>query len=170
MYMKEIKVINLENSTVEEYEKYKIRETVRIILLDNDNKIATVNISKEGFHQLIGGGIEEGENNKSALERESLEEAGVDIEIVSELGKVVEIKKEKKQVQNSYCYVGKVVGEKGSPNFNEEEIKQRGFKTEWLELDELIKIFKKEGYSCILGQYAYERDLAILEEYKKNLK
>jgi len=166
--MKEIKIINLENSTIKEYEKYKTRETVRTILLDSDNKIAAINISKEGFHQLIGGGIEDNEDQQNALRRESLEEAGVNIEIMSELGKIVEIKREEKQIQNSYCYIGKVVGKKKDSSFTNDEIEKRGFETEWWELDELIDVFKKEGYGCLSGQYVYERDLAILEEYKNN--
>ena len=124
--MLELKTINLENSTLEEFDNYKVRNTVRAVIFDNKNNIALMNVSKDNFHKLPGGGIDKGETKKEALKRECLEEAGVNIEIISELGLISEIKKTSETVQNSYCYIAKVVGEKGKPDFTEKEI-AKGF-------------------------------------------
>ncbi|HIP33973.1 MAG TPA: NUDIX domain-containing protein [Bacteroidia bacterium] len=124
--MLELKTINLENSISEEFNNYKVRNTVRAVIFDNENNIALMNVSKDNFHKLPGGGIDEGETKIEALKRECLEEAGVDIEIISELGLISEIKKTSKTIQNSYCYTAKVIGEKGEPDFTEKE-KAKGF-------------------------------------------
>ena len=164
-----LKVINLENVIEEEKKDFSIRNTARAVIVDDEKKIALINISKEGFHQLIGGGINKGESVEEGLIRESKEEAGVDIEILGELGIVVELKKEKKQIQNSYSFIAQVASKKIKPQFTRDEIERRGFKLEWMCIDEAIKILKEEGYNCLLGQYSYERDLVILEEANNKL-
>jgi ADP-ribose pyrophosphatase YjhB (NUDIX family) len=120
------KIINLENSAQEEFNNYRVRNTVRAVIFDNENSIALMNVSKDNFHKLPGGGINEGETKEEALKRECLEEAGVNIEIISELGLISEIKKTSETIQNSYCYTAKVVGEKGESDFTEKE-KAKGF-------------------------------------------
>ena len=124
--MLELKTINLENSTSKEFNNYRIRNTVRAVIFDNENNIALMNVSKDNFHKLPGGGIDKNETKEGALKRECLEEAGVNIEITSELGLVSEIKKTSETIQNSYCYTAKVIGEKGKPDFTEKE-KAKGF-------------------------------------------
>jgi 8-oxo-dGTP diphosphatase len=119
--MKLLKTINLRNVPEEEFEKYSVRETSRGILLDKDGKIGVVYIPKYDVYQLVGGGIDEGETKEEGLRRESKEEAGVEIEIISGLGLIREIIQESKLVQDSYCYISKVVGKKGEPEFTESE-------------------------------------------------
>lgn len=124
--MKLLKTINLRNVSGDEIKTYKIRETSRGILLDEDEKIAVIYIPKYDVYQLVGGGINEGETEEEGLRRECVEEAGVEIEIISELGLIREIIKENNMIQNSYCYVSRVVGKKGETDFTEEE-KGHGF-------------------------------------------
>jgi ADP-ribose pyrophosphatase YjhB (NUDIX family) len=119
--MKLLKTINLRNVPEEEFKNYSLRKTARGILLDKDEKVGVIYIPKYDIYQLIGGGIEDGETVEEGLKRESKEEAGVNIEIISELGILREVIQENKMIQDSYCYISKVVGEKGEPEFIEKE-------------------------------------------------
>ena len=160
-----IKTINFENVEEKEYKDFRIRNTARAIVFDNENNIALLLVKSEGFHKLPGGGIDEGEDVETALIRECKEEVGISIEITAELGLVQEIKKESKTVQNSFCYTAKIRGEKGSASLTESETEQ-GFTVEWVSVNDAIKIIKKEGHSNTSGRYVYERELGILEKGK----
>jgi len=164
--MKTIAVINLENTDKKEALEYKVRNTARGVVFDNEKKIALMKVIKGNFHKLPGGGIENNEQIDQALIRECQEEAGVVICSIVELGLVTEIKKVDKTVQNSYCYMSKIKGEKGLSHLTKTE-KENGFEVIWVELDEAIRVIKNDGYSNINGKYIYERELAILTEVLK---
>lgn len=69
------------------------RECVRGIILDN-NKIRVVYPKNEVLYGTPGGGIDDGEDQITALKRELLEEVGAkDIEIIDYLGCVKEFRK-----------------------------------------------------------------------------
>ena len=65
------------------------RTAVRVILINNDNKIAILHKKNKNEYKLVGGGVDEGEDYEEALKRETLEEAGCKIEILNELGEVL---------------------------------------------------------------------------------
>ena len=69
---------------------FRKRGAARAVLLDDKGQVYLLNVSKHGYHKLPGGGIDEGEDIKQALERELMEEVGCKAEIVAELGTVVE--------------------------------------------------------------------------------
>jgi ADP-ribose pyrophosphatase YjhB (NUDIX family) len=123
------KIINLENVLEEVYGEYNVRETARAIILDSQNKIAMIHVSKNNYYQLVGGGIERGESVGGGLKRECLEEAGVEIELLDKLCDVKEVGYFAKQIQNSYCYVARVVGEKGETKFTQDESGLYGLKS-----------------------------------------
>lgn len=69
---------------------FKERKAARGVLLDKDNQVYLLNVSKHGYHKLPGGGIDEGEEITQAFERELMEEVGCKAEIIAELGTIVE--------------------------------------------------------------------------------
>lgn len=161
------KVINLKNISESEYEKYEVRETARAVVLDSENKMALIYTSMWGYYQIVGGGIEQGESIEEGLKRECREEAGVEIEILSKLCDVTEIKDFEKQVMNSYCFVARVVGEKGKASFTESELEKGGFESVWMEFEEAFRVIKEKGFSNQMGEYAYIRNMTILGEFGK---
>lgn len=67
--------------------------------------MALLHVSKRGYHKLPSGGIEAGESITEALEREIKEEIGCGIDIISELGQIVDIKEKWEIRQESFCYM-----------------------------------------------------------------
>jgi len=147
--------------------QYKVRKASRIIVLNDEKKIAILNVAKRQFHKLPGGGIEEGEDIIGALKREVLEEVGANIDVKDEVGMVIEYKNDYFQIQFSYCYFGKVVGEIGKPNMEDYEI-ERGMYVEWLDLDEAINIMKNDSPEDYTSKFILRRDLSLLEEFNNN--
>lgn len=168
--MKLIKITNPENVSEEEVNKYDIREAGRAVVIDNEKNIAILYASKQSYYKLPGGGVEEGEDSIVAIKRECREEIGCNIEIIKEIGSIIEYMKIFKIKQTSYCYFAKVEGKKMKPNYTEEEIR-RGFQTLWLSYDEALNKLK----SCLDGSdnyhfYVVPRDIAFLEKAKKLIK
>lgn len=143
----------------------EIRFASRAIAFDTNNLIPILFVSKYNYHKLPGGGIDSGEEPIESLKRECLEEIGSQIEIIKELGKVVEYRSDWDFKQTSYCYIVKILT-KNNPCFTEKEINE-GFQIKWMNLEEAISELKKET-SDYGGKFIQERDLAFLNYFKHN--
>ena len=66
------------------------REAARAVVFDFENKVALLHVKKHAYHKLPGGGLEEGEDIKTALEREMMEEIGCQVEVQNEIGEIIE--------------------------------------------------------------------------------
>lgn len=151
-----------------DYSSYSLREAARAVLFDQDGKIAFLNVSKQNYHKLPGGGIDQGENHRQGLERELLEETGCKAEILKEIGEVVEYRDKDRRHQISYCWIAKVIGEKGEVSFVHDEIDD-GFELIWVTMDEAMNMLKNDKPKDYQGHFIIVRDLLILEESKKLL-
>ena len=164
--MKLLKTLNPENASEQEIVNFRTREAVRAVVYDKDGKIAVLNVSKQNYYKLPGGGVEEGENVYNALKRECREELGYNIEIYGEVGHIIEYRKMFQIKQVSPCYLARVVGEKGKPSFTEEEIED-GFEIQWLPLEKAITLFIAEQSLNEEGKlYIVPRDKTFLEFIK----
>jgi len=160
--MLSITVINLENVSNEEIINYKTREASRAVVFDNERRVAVLHATKYNYYKLPGGGIENEESPEIALKRECLEEIGCNVEILKDLGIILEYRKKYNLINKSYCYIAKLIGEKGNPQLMQDEIEE-GFETVWLTIEEVldkVKSGKKEVYEA---QYMIARDTMILE-------
>lgn len=166
--MKLIDTIQFKDLVEEETDKFKVRRAARAVVFDKDNKIGLLYVSKSNYHKLPGGGLEGDESIEEALGRECLEEVGCDIEVISELGEIVEYRDEWFVKQHSYCYMANVVGEKGLPNFTEDEIAD-GFEIKWVLLDEAVELLKNDKPESYGGGFIQARDSLFLEEALKNI-
>lgn len=70
----------------QEMKNYNIRLAARGIVIREDGKIAIQNKKNKNEYKLVGGGMEEHEDSQIAFQREVLEEAGCEIEIIQQLG------------------------------------------------------------------------------------
>lgn len=168
--MKLIKIINPEDVSEEEVKSYRTREAGRAVVFDVENNLALLRVSKENYYKLPGGGIEEGEDKMIALYRECKEEIGCDIEVIKELGFIVEYRKIFTLKQTSHCFLAKVKGPKGKPDFTDSE-KEKGFEVVWLPYNEALKALNEGKASSIEGgSYIVPRDIAFVEEAKDLIK
>jgi len=166
--MKQIALIDLENTTKEEAYLFSIREASRAVIFDSKNLVALLHSTKYGYYKLPGGGIEEGESPEVALGRECNEEIGCDVDITGEIGMIVEYRKKASLKQISYCYLARVKGEKGEPQLEPDEIEE-GFETVWMPLAEAVKVASIVGDPTVYeAPYMVARDSAFLEEALKS--
>jgi 8-oxo-dGTP diphosphatase len=164
--MKLIKVINPEGVSEEEVGDYRVREAGRAVVMDDDGNIALLYVAEKSYYKLPGGGIEDTEDRMMALKRECQEEIGCDVEVIGEIGTIVEYRKIFSLKQTSYCYLAKVKGEKGKPDFTDSE-KENGFEQVWLPYDEALKALLNSKATNIEGSaYIVPRDTAFLQEAK----
>jgi 8-oxo-dGTP diphosphatase len=145
-------------------EKYKRRSAARAIVFDENDQIPILFVSKFNYHKLPGGEIEEGENRKTALDREIKEETGCTAIIEGGVGKITEYRSRWNLFQTSYCYIGKIVS-KGDQNLTKKERHQK-FKLIWVTLGEAIRLIQRDRPSNYEGKFIRERDLKFLEEAK----
>jgi len=165
--MKQIKLINPESVSEEEVKNYRNREAARAIIFDENKLIALLHVKNENYYKLPGGGIEEGEDIFIDLDRECKEEMGCEIEILNEIGLIVEYRKIFNLKQTSHCYLAKLKGLKGKPDFTDSE-KEKGFEEVWLPYSEAIKVLNESNAVSTEGSsYIVPRDLAFLEEAGK---
>ncbi|MBM2820380.1 MAG: ADP-ribose pyrophosphatase [Candidatus Berkelbacteria bacterium] len=161
--------------------KYIFRKAVRAIVFDDNKKIVLLNVAKKNYHKLPGGGVKNKENDLEALKRECLEEIGCNVEVKQELGIIKEFRDGFKQEQDSYCFLAKVFGPKGEPQFTAKELSQGfepvwvaneepgGTDPEWMVIDKAIEILKTDQPKDYEGKFIQKRDLIFLQEAKKYL-
>lgn len=170
--MKLLKIIK-EEDVIPSYSKkkdisFKLREAVRAVLFDKDDKIALLKVSKMNYYKLPGGGIKDGEDKEMALRKECKEETGCGIEIGKEIGMVEEYRDKINIHQKSYCWISKLLGKKGNTEFTEKE-RLQGFFLEWVKLNEAIDLIKKSQPINYEGHFIVVRDLEFLKETKSLL-
>ena len=161
--MKYLRTINPANILDEVAHGYTPRAAARGIVFDQNNNVAILPVSNHNYYKLPGGGIEQGEDTLAAFRRECLEEIGWDVEVVAELGIIVEYRSEFSIIQTSYCYVGKVIGEKKEISLTDHE-KSQGFKQPvWLSFEEAYKLVSTSEPNNYEGGFIKERDTLIFE-------
>lgn len=146
---------------------YKERKASRAIVFDQDDNIALLDATKRNYHKLPGGGIDEGEDIKMALDRELMEEIGCSAENLRDLGIIEEYRNDLKLHQISYCFLADLAGEKSTPNLEDGEAAD-GFETVWITLEDAIKILESEtNIERYEDKFIRLRDLTFLQEALK---
>ncbi|PLS81280.1 NUDIX hydrolase [Candidatus Saccharibacteria bacterium] len=150
---------------------YRQRRAARAVLFDERGAVALMYARNIGFYKLPGGGIDSGEEILDALHRELLEETGCNAEVVAELGEIFEHRSFERMQQTSYCYLAKIVGEKGTPTLTKSEIRD-GFEVHWFDnIDEAIeRVEKTSARADQVGlQFMAKRDGVIMRAAKSRL-
>ena len=149
--------------------RYKLRKAARALVFNTKGEIALMNVSNHSYYKLPGGGIEFGETVQQALVREIIQEVGATVDVVGEIGTIIEFRNEHTLIQISYCFVTKVK-KLGKNSLDSGELAD-GFKVEWHTIDkaiELLKNSKPTGNNDVTycGKYMIDRDLSFVLEYK----
>jgi len=161
--MQQLAILNPEHATPEEIKQYAMRKAARAVIIDDQQCVALLHVTTANYYKLPGGGIEPNETIEEALHRECWEETGSKIEIIQEIGSVTEYRKMYELTQISYCYLAKVIGEKGIPEFTPDE-QQDGFEIVWLSYDQALKVISDDANADDEGRrYIVPRDLLFLQ-------
>ena len=146
----------------------KARFGVRVCLFNERGEICMIKSEKYGYHQMPGGGIDEGEGILEALMRETAEETGWKIKDVEPLGYVIEHREGARDRRPfnrwvEFAFTAQTDEFVGT-NYMDDEIAE-GFTPVWLTVDKAVKIFesaegKIENYS---GNFSNRRDLLVLK-------
>ncbi len=164
--MKTLRLINPDTVSEETTKAFKHRLAARGVVFDPDGNVAVLPVSNHDYFKLPGGGIEKGEDEVSAFRRECLEEIGYDVEVIAELGMIVEYRSEFSLIQTSYCYAGKVIGARQETAFTEHEISQ-GFKQPlWVPFEKAHELISTSTPNNYEGGFIKERDTLIMETAK----
>lgn len=123
-------------------------------------------VTKKGIYKLPGGGIDEGESNFEALDREMMEEAGCTGKVIRDIGLILEFRDQWSLLQFSYCYLVELHEKTDSLHLMEDE-REDGFELEWLNIDEAIRLAE----DCLPNDYDSKfmsfRDLTFLKKAKE---
>jgi 8-oxo-dGTP diphosphatase len=144
---------------------YSLRKAARAVIMDKNNQVPLLFASRNNYHKLPGGGIKDNETVSEALRREILEEVGVTIKSVKDIGVIIEYRDEIKLLQISYCYFARINKLIKKPSFTKKELSE-GFELKWMSFDKAIKAIKKDKPSNYTGRFIQKRDLLILSEVK----
>ena len=151
----------------EKWEEYRIREAARAILFDEESRVALMRVASDNYCKLPGGGIDEGEDITTALNRELLEEIGASsVEILSEVGRVDEYRDEYGVNSRHYCFVARLSGPIIEPSRTEKELAE-GYETVWAkDMDEAILLVEQGNPKEYGHNFERLRELALLNEAK----
>ena len=143
----------------------KIKPAARVVLFDDNDKTAIIDVRNGEYYKIPGGGIEEAETLEQAAKREALEEAGCEVELFQKIGEHEFIDPDLKyyMIHHSVCYLAKKIGESSNPRFDEWE-KSNNFKLRWVTYEEAVKLFKSSGTSDLFGKEINKRDLDFLKK------
>lgn len=169
--IKEIRAadVGLEQTKPLDPDKYRKRNRASAIVQNKAGKIALLNISNYDYWQLPGGRVDDQENLMAALKREILEEAGTDIEIISEIGTIIEYEDHCGVLQTTRCFLTKTRGEPQKPSFTDEEIEE-GLQLEWVTVDQAIDMLKNGQPKRNYGHFNMRRELEFIKEARKKFK
>ena len=161
--MQLLKIINPEKVDESNLLGWEYRKAARAVVFDKENKIGLLHVTSKNYYKLPGGGIEEGEDVKIALDRECEEELGVQVEVLKEIGSIVEYRAQFKLHQTSYCFLARTNSDKNVPNFTDEE-KSSGFEIVWVEPKEALRLLNLKQTSDYEGKFIEERDFCFLNK------
>ncbi len=161
--MKLLKTIQFKDLPAEELEKFEKRAAARAVVFDDDKNVALLYVAKHNRHKLPGGGVDEGETINEALIRECQEEIGCQVEQFAEVGEIIEYRDKWSLRNDSFCFLAKVVGAKGKPDFTPDEL-ANGFKIKWVSFEEAIRLLDADNPEDYEGQFIKIRDSLFLKE------
>ena len=147
------------------------RDIAGALLFSNDGRVLIGKNVKGGVYEDLwvvpGGGIDEGEEVKDALQRELFEEIGCPVIIGGEIGEVIEYRDEMGMEQHSYCYFAKQSGPLRGTALEEDEAEDGAEAVVATNIDEAIALLEADEPNNYDGKFIQKRDLCLLREAKK---
>lgn len=148
-------------------ERKKVKPAARTIIVDEENdKIAILEVKHGAFHKIPGGGVEDNESIEDAAIREAFEESSCDVELIAKLG---ESEFENPDVpglfHHSVCFLAKKLKDHKTLHFDEWE-KENHYKLVRVTFDDAIKLFESITSTSPFDVEMNNRDLQFVKTAK----
>ena len=146
-----------------------IKRAARAVIVDENNLIALIDVRDGEYYKIPGGGIESDETEEEAAKRESLEEAGCQIEILGKIGEQQFADNNPDygdMIHHSVCFLAKKIGEQADTNFDDWEQSNK-MKLIWVSFPEAIDLFSKVNTSDYFGSQINKRDFEFVVKAQK---
>lgn len=140
------------------------RYTARAVMKNSENLYAVMYCKKFDIYSLPGGGIENGENRRQALEREILEETGCSCDLVLEIGCVYENRNHAHYTQYSYYYLVETKGKIQDTELTETEITNKT-QVQWHPFEKVRDLIFNQNTETAQQKFLQARDKAALNYY-----
>ena len=144
------------------------RDTVRCIIINQNQQICLLHSKAKEYYAIPGGGIEPNETLLQTLDREVYEETGYTIKNPIPLGKIYE--ERNNRLTNNYFFTAQA-DQKSTPHFMEDEIEEdyeliwvNKFEAENL-LQDKYNILKKNHFIPYNGSFIITRHLEAIKYY-----
>lgn len=158
------------NENVEITEDYTVRQTVKVIVNNAEDKIALVTSDRHGLFLLPGGGAES-EDLKKEAERECEEEINWEVEIKDIITTSEEFRSRKYQKYETTCFSAITVSESLTDTRTESE-KNNDLKVKWFTKEEALDVMSKQLEKLKRGEVEFYnlgfniiRDKYFIETY-----
>lgn len=151
-------------------EDFKLRRSVKGVIQDDLGRVAFVHFEDLGCHIMPGGELELNETYREALQRETLEETGLEIIVGKKIGKVIDYKFLLKQKNITHAYFAKTTGKRVPVKLTKTEKSHGKVSTHWFNsLDAAIQALKADEYDEYIWQFIKNTEILILTEAQKLL-
>lgn len=144
---------------------YNLRRSARVVLINEKKEIAILNVARDRYHKLPGGGIEKEETREEAAYREVKEETGYNMKLINEVGLTIEYADDTNLMHISYCYFAKAL-EAGMQILSENEKEER-IEFKWIAFKDAIELIKSDKPETYAGKFIQVRELSFLEKAYK---
>jgi 8-oxo-dGTP pyrophosphatase MutT (NUDIX family) len=144
----------------QDYASYTDRPAGRAIIFDGE-RVALIHVSASGYYMLPGGGLD-GEDVRSGLGREVLEETGMRIELLNPVGSIAVYfdRWHKRQIDD--CFMARLVGKEQAVTLTDFETTE-GYGLVWVStLQGAIELMERTVPDVRDGKLVRARDLLFL--------
>lgn len=142
------------------------RRTSRAIVINEDGLYAVVHVKRFKLHGFPGGGIERGESEVEALQREILEETGCTCDSIEPLGIISENRGHANYTARSYYFVVHTKTKNGTPHYTKGE-KWLGTSLKWCTFEEMNHLIRDAVHTTNQRRFLQARDIVALDEYSR---
>ena len=144
------------------------RVTARAIVENQDNLYAVMYSYKFNLYILPGGGVEEGEDILTTLNREIYEEVGCICDEIEELGIVAENRASLDYTQTNHYFVVKTFNASKNNHLTDAEENSQTV-VQWHTFEEMSRLINNQEFECVQGKYLKARDVIALKEYERKI-
>mgnify|MGYP001615078067 FL=1 len=132
---------------------WKDRLTGKVVLFNEESKVALIGNKVNNFFLLPGGGIKHDESILDGIKRECQEETGCEIEIQNTLGITEDFRSRDCKHSISYGYSAKVISQ-SVPTLTESEV-DIGVYVKWISLSEAVELFALQEKKVRVGEVKF---------------